>query len=80
MPRVTPETVWRSIVLRPVTEVYVVGVAMLLLTVRDVVSLTVGILVFGMVTMLILLVSVYYELLRIERLLDSLQPDEGLDT
>lgn len=62
MPKVTLGDVHRSVALRPVTGVYLAGVAVIMLIVHNLLSVTVGILIFGIAAVLILLATVYEEL------------------
>lgn len=78
MPKLTFEAVRRSVVIRPVTEVYLAGVGVLLLVVRNMVSLAEGLIVFGVVTMMILLMNVYRELVQVHTLLDRMRAEKIL--
>lgn len=65
----------QSLVVRPVTEVYLVGVAMILLTVRGTLSLAEGLFILGMATVLILLMNVYGELLKVHECVNAQHDD-----
>lgn len=71
----TLEAVRRSVAIRPVTEVYLIGVTMIVLTVNKVLTLSEGIFIFGMTTVVILLTTMYKELVQVHTLVNSQHDD-----
>jgi membrane protein implicated in regulation of membrane protease activity len=67
----TARDVWHSVALRPVTTVYLLAVAAIMAITSGWVSLPVGVIALGFLTVLLILLSVLVELRKVHHLVNA---------